>query len=106
MGCSDSVIPSWPKCITIWFILGNQIQPSISRDSARLSRSEVVDLTLDEANFASLIAKIKCLQQELLALDGELLDQSEVESFDVPVGKRDYLGVSCSSDLLNINITF
>jgi hypothetical protein len=56
------------------------------RGSARLTHAEVIDLTLDEANFDDLIARIESLQQALLAIDSTLLDQSELENFEIPVG--------------------
>jgi hypothetical protein len=58
------------------------------RGSARLSRAEVKGLTLneDESDFDGLIASIEGLQQKLLGVDNALLDQSEAEEFDVPVG--------------------
>jgi len=59
---------------------------TLTRGSARLNHAEVIDLTLDEADFDGLIARIEGLQQELLVLDSALLDQSEAESFDVPIG--------------------
>jgi len=58
------------------------------RGSARLSRAEVKGLTLneDESDFDGLIASVEGLQQKLLGSDSALLDQSEAETFDVPVG--------------------
>ena len=56
------------------------------RGSARLSGAEVMGLTLDESNFDDLISRIEGLQQQLLALDSALLDQSEEQKFDIPIG--------------------
>jgi hypothetical protein len=56
------------------------------RGAARLSRAEIIDLKIDEADFDALIARIESLQQELLALDSALLDQSETEKFEIPIG--------------------
>lgn len=56
------------------------------RGTARLSRADVIELTLEEDNFDDLIARIESLQQELLALNNALLDQSEDETFEVPIG--------------------
>jgi hypothetical protein len=56
------------------------------RGSARLSGAEVVSLTLDESNFDDLISRIEGLQQQLLALDSALLDQSGEQKFDIPIG--------------------
>lgn len=56
------------------------------RGTARLCKTEVVGLNLEEDNFDDLIAKIESIQKDFLALDGALLDQSEAETFDVPIG--------------------
>ena len=56
------------------------------RGTARLSNAEVIGLNLEEDNSDDLIAKIESIQQDLLALDSALLDQSESKTFDVPIG--------------------
>jgi hypothetical protein len=56
------------------------------RGTARLSNAEVIGLNLEEDDFDGLIASVESIQQELLALDSALLDQSETNTFDVPIG--------------------
>ena len=56
------------------------------RGTARLSGAEVVDLNLGETSFEDLIVRIETIQQELLALDCELLDNSETQTYDIPSG--------------------
>lgn len=56
------------------------------RGTARLCKTEVIGLKLADDNFDGLIAKVESIQQDLLALDAALLDQSEAETFDVPIG--------------------
>jgi len=67
------------------------------RGGARLSGKEVPELNIEEDNFDDLVIKIESIQQELLSMESRVLDQSETQSFEmrgVPLGKRDYLGVS------------
>jgi hypothetical protein len=56
------------------------------RATARLSNAEAVGLNLEEDSFDGLIASVESIQQELLALDSAMLDQSETNTFDVPIG--------------------
>ena len=56
------------------------------RGTARLSNAEVLELKLEAENFDDLIEKVEKIQQELLALDRSILDQSEDQTFEVPMG--------------------
>jgi len=64
----------------------NSTMELLIRGAARLSEAEVIGLNLDEDSFDDLIARVEGIQQELQALDGTLLDQSEAKTFDVPIG--------------------
>lgn len=64
----------------------NTAMELLLRGVARLTGKEVIGLNLEDDNFSDLIAKIEGFQQDLLAFDNALLNQSEDKMFDVPIG--------------------
>jgi len=82
---------SWQLSTTLELLL---------RGTARLCHAETVGLTLEENNFDNLIKRIENIQQELLALDSTPLDQSESETFEVPVGPDSFLPMTGKEYLL------